>query len=66
MLQIFRRTRHKNILSAEECYQDGGTLFAVVDDLPLTLEQLVACPAYPNETQLASIIIQVSDLAEPS
>jgi hypothetical protein len=66
VLQIFRETQHRNILSAEECYRDEGSLYAVVDDLPLTLVHLVGCRAYPSETQLASIITQVGGLAERS
>ncbi|KMU81601.1 hypothetical protein CISG_09214 [Coccidioides immitis RMSCC 3703] len=50
---------HENILSTRECYVDGDLLYAVVNDLPLTLENLVASSAYPNEQELASIISQV-------
>ncbi|KAB8242963.1 hypothetical protein BDV35DRAFT_396314 [Aspergillus flavus] len=60
ILQIFGHFRHKNIISAEECYRDGTMLYVLVDDLPYSLDHLVALhDIYPNESQLASIIIQI-------
>ncbi|PGG98897.1 hypothetical protein GX51_06544 [Blastomyces parvus] len=61
MLQRFRQVQHQNIISARECYSDKEAMYALVDDLPLTLVQLVGCRAYPSESQLASIIGQVLD-----
>ncbi|EDN08228.1 predicted protein [Histoplasma mississippiense (nom. inval.)] len=58
MLQKFRQVQHQNIISARECYSDKEAMYALVDDLPLTLVQLVGCRAYPSESQLASIIEQ--------
>ncbi|KAL1983542.1 hypothetical protein VTN96DRAFT_10281 [Rasamsonia emersonii] len=34
-------------------------MYVLFEDLPLTLEHLVACDAYPSEIQLASILAQV-------
>ncbi|GIJ84942.1 hypothetical protein Asppvi_003797 [Aspergillus pseudoviridinutans] len=60
ILCIFQRIHHENIMCAEECYVNDGTVFAVVDNLPLTLEHLVQlCTLYPTEGQLGSIIAQV-------
>lgn len=60
MLEIFRNIHHENILSAIECYKDGETVYFRFDDFPVTLEHLVACDAYPTETQLALILSQVT------
>lgn len=62
LLGCFRQTKHENILSCTECYVDKGISYFLVDDMPLNLDHLVACPAYPTETQLASIIRQVSSI----
>ncbi|BDD61486.1 hypothetical protein MPDQ_004948 [Monascus purpureus] len=59
MLEIFRNIQHENILSAIECYKDGETVYFRFDDFPVTLEHLVACDAYPTETQLALILSQL-------
>lgn len=59
MLKIFKQIKHDNIISATDCYQDKENKYFLVDDLPLTLEHLVASDAYPNETQLATILGQV-------
>ncbi|THC93592.1 hypothetical protein EYZ11_006945 [Aspergillus tanneri] len=53
----FRRILHENVISAKECYRYEGSLYALVDDLPLTLEHLAG---RPNESQLASIVTQVN------
>lgn len=60
MLDRFRRTRHENIMSAEEFYVKNSIGYALVDDLPLTLAGVVGCVLYPTENQLASIMVQVN------
>jgi hypothetical protein len=63
MIQRFRHFNHPNILSARECYTHGSSMYALVEDLPLTLEHLVGCRnLYPNEAELASMIWQVFHL----
>lgn len=57
MLRTFQVIRHENILSAKECYREGNRLFALVDDLPLTLEHLVSL--HPDQHQVASVMHQV-------
>ncbi|KAH1895673.1 hypothetical protein KXW29_005037 [Aspergillus fumigatus] len=60
ILCIFQRIDHENVMCAEECYVNDGIVFAVVDNLPLTLQHLVQhCTLYPTEGQLGSIIAQI-------
>lgn len=58
-LQVLQRTHHLNVISAREIFKDHGMTYFIVDDLPLTLEHLVACDVFPSELQLASILVQV-------
>jgi hypothetical protein len=58
-LQVLKQTQHPNVISAREIFKDHGTTYFIVDDLPLTLEHLVACDIFPSELQLASILAQV-------
>ncbi|GLA67631.1 hypothetical protein AtubIFM54640_011314 [Aspergillus tubingensis] len=50
-LQVLRSTHHPNITSAIEIYKDHGMTYFVVDDLPLTLENLAACEVLPSELE---------------
>ena len=59
MLQIFRHVQHKNIIFAVECFRTKDSIHVVLEHLPVSLDQIVACPAYPDETQLSSILAQV-------
>lgn len=59
LLQILQQSQHSNIHFAREIFNHNGVMYAIVDDLPLTLENLVASDAYPSELQLASILAQV-------
>lgn len=60
MLHRFRHIKHENVLAARECFTGEGTMYALVEDLPLTLEHLVGCrPIYLGEAQLGAIIGQV-------
>ncbi|KAJ5642678.1 hypothetical protein N7490_006678 [Penicillium lividum] len=62
LIDRFRRLEHTNILSVRECYIDGDSMFALVDDLPLTLAHVVSCPSlYPTEVELGSILSQILD-----
>ena len=62
MLKRYAGLHHFNIISASECFKNDGQYQFVVEDLPVSLEHLVACDAYPTEIQLASILKQVSFL----
>ncbi|KAJ5640354.1 uncharacterized protein N7484_008216 [Penicillium longicatenatum] len=59
LLKKYVRLNHINILSAMEYFKEDTSLHFVVEDLPVTLEHLVASDAYPTEAQLASILKQV-------
>lgn len=62
MLRRYETLDHINILSAWECFIDGDSMYALVDDLPLTLEHLIGCRSlYPTEAELASMVWQVGD-----
>ncbi|KAF4765574.1 hypothetical protein HAV15_003281 [Penicillium sp. str.  len=61
LLHKYMRFDHVNIISASECFKNNGVNHYIVDDLPITLEHLVASDAYPSEVQLASILKQVID-----
>lgn len=60
MRRLYNVLDHDNILTARECFIHEECMYTLVDDLPLTLEQLVGCRSlYPTETELASILWQV-------
>ena len=64
LIQRFERLDHANVLLTRDCYLYGPFLYALVEDLPLTLEHLVSCPRiYPTEQELGSIMFQVRRLA---
>ena len=48
------------IFAAIEVFMTQETLYVVLEHLPISLEQMVKSPAYPNELQLAAIVGQVS------
>ncbi|PYH75445.1 hypothetical protein BO82DRAFT_324045 [Aspergillus uvarum CBS 121591] len=60
-IDVLRCTYHPNIVYANEIFRDHGLTYFVVDDYPLTLENLVACNILPSELQLASILRQILD-----
>ncbi|CAG8142359.1 unnamed protein product [Penicillium salamii] len=63
LIYRFGRLEHRNVLSLRECYMHEDLTFFLVDDLPLTLAHVVAFPSvYPSETELGSIICQVTSL----
>ncbi|KAJ5643586.1 uncharacterized protein N7484_006093 [Penicillium longicatenatum] len=60
MLEYYTKFDHTNILSAQSFYEEGDSMYALVDDLPLTLGHLVGCRfLYPTETELALMIWQI-------
>ncbi|CRG88241.1 hypothetical protein PISL3812_05269 [Talaromyces islandicus] len=44
-----------------ECFHTEGSIYALCEDLPITLEDVVACDAFLNEARLAAILKQVLD-----
>ncbi|KAF3403916.1 hypothetical protein F1880_010281 [Penicillium rolfsii] len=62
MRRLYGILDHINVLTARECFITEGRIYALVHDLPLTLEQLVGCRSlYPTETELASMVWQILD-----
>lgn len=63
LIQRFGCLYHANILSSRDCYMDSTSMYAFVDDLPLTLGNLVSSLCiYPTEVELAAIMSQVRHL----
>lgn len=61
LIHIFESVSHLNILSVLECYIYSDSIFALSDNVPLTLAHLVNCERlYPDEVELASIMAQAS------
>lgn len=50
VLYLLKNIRHPNILSSRECFLDGNSLFYIHDDIPISLDNIVACDVYLNET----------------
>jgi hypothetical protein len=60
MRRLYDILDHANVLTARECFVHEGCMYALVNDLQLTLEQLVGCRSlYPTEVELASMACQV-------
>ncbi|OJD10500.1 hypothetical protein AJ78_08507 [Emergomyces pasteurianus Ep9510] len=57
----FKELYHPNILCSRECFLHDGSVFVLHDDVPISLDHLVACEAYPNEIELAAILAQILD-----
>ncbi|KAH7305373.1 kinase-like domain-containing protein [Rhexocercosporidium sp. MPI-PUGE-AT-0058] len=58
-LYVYRQLQHQNIVTALEAFTTDDSLYIVVEHMPISLEQIVRSPAYPNERQLAAILSQV-------
>ncbi|OQD76722.1 hypothetical protein PENANT_c125G00252 [Penicillium antarcticum] len=59
MRRLYDILDHDNVLTARECFVNEGCIYALVNDLQLTLEQLVGCRSlYPTEAELASMTWQ--------
>jgi hypothetical protein len=57
---MIRRIQHNNVVAALDIFMTDEILYIVFEHMPLSLDQLVGCPAYPNEEQLAAVVVQVS------
>jgi hypothetical protein len=60
-LRLFKRIRHPNILSPQECFLYEDSVFILHDDIPVSLDHIVACEAYLDEVELAAILSQILD-----
>ncbi|KAJ5544058.1 hypothetical protein N7494_005337 [Penicillium frequentans] len=57
----FGRLEHANVVCVRKCFVDGDSMFALGDDLPLTLAHIVSCVGlYSTEVQLGSILPQMA------
>ncbi|CAI7616106.1 unnamed protein product [Penicillium palitans] len=62
MRRLYDILDHDNVLTARECFVNEGCMYALVNDLQLTLEQLVGCRSlYPTQAELASMTWQILD-----
>jgi hypothetical protein len=48
-LDVLRKTKHPNIIYAREIFKDYRTTYSIFDNLPLTLEYIVAYDIFPSE-----------------
>lgn len=61
-----RRPRYNNITTALETFSTDNIIYIAFKEMVVTLGALVACPTYPNETQLGMILGQVSAICRGS
>ena len=59
-LHVFLQLQHPNIVTALEAFTTDNGLYIALEHMPVSLEQIVRSPAYPDERQLAAILRQVS------
>jgi hypothetical protein len=48
-LHLFRQLQHRNLVTALKAFTTANGLYIVLEHMPLSLEQIVKSPAYPNE-----------------
>jgi len=58
-LHMFRHIQHNKIVTALDAFTTDDFLYVVPEHMPVTLEQIVRCPAYADERQLRAILGQV-------
>ncbi|KAF3399512.1 hypothetical protein DPV78_006386 [Talaromyces pinophilus] len=63
ILEKFHIIRHENILLVREYFTHEDSVYMVFDDLPVTLDHLVACDYYPRDIQVLSALAQVTPRA---
>ena len=54
-----RKLCHENLLTVHEIFDFGSSFYIVSGRMHITLDHVIASPAYPKEAELASIIWQV-------
>ncbi|KAK5044692.1 hypothetical protein LTR84_010584 [Exophiala bonariae] len=59
-IEMLWSVRHERFVNLLEIFEVGDTYYAVFEHIFVTLVQVVNCPAYPTERQLAAIIGQVN------
>ena len=58
--EMLRQIRHENVIALLDCFECNNSLHVFFEHVEISLTQIVACPAYPNERQLAAMLRQVS------
>ena len=46
MVQRFRHIKDENVISAPKCFWIKNSIDVVLEHLPISLDQIVACPFY--------------------
>lgn len=59
LLFHIRSIQHENVVSALEYFHAANTTYALAELFPITLEHVVACEAFPTQSQLTAIMVQV-------
>jgi hypothetical protein len=59
-LYRIQQLRHENFVSVYEIFAFESSFFIISERMQISLDHVVASPAYPDESELASIIWQVS------
>jgi hypothetical protein len=59
-LYMFQQIQHNNFTTALKVFITEKTFYVVYENFPISLDQIVASPSYPNKLQLATIVGQVS------
>ncbi|KIW36231.1 uncharacterized protein PV06_11479 [Exophiala oligosperma] len=59
ILDMLDTVRHEKFIRVMEVFEWEQTYFAVFEHVFVSLEQVVACPAYPTERQLVAILAQI-------
>ena len=62
-IYMLQRLRHKRFNFLLNIFDFEQFTYVVFDHIPVSLAQVVGCPAYPNEVQLAAILRQVNSPA---
>lgn len=60
VLRLFREIQHPNILCSQEYFIHSGSAFILHDDIPVSLDHLVASEVHVNETEPAAVLAQVN------
>jgi hypothetical protein len=61
-LHMFRHIQHNKIVTALDAFTTDDFLYVVLEHMPVTLEHIIGCPAYPDERQLGAILGQVASV----
>ncbi len=55
-----QQIQHQNLVGFLDAFYSEGSVYVVLDYVPISLTQMVSSPAYPTELQLAAILGQVN------